>query len=144
MSPFVRMLLITITLAFVAGLGGAWLGVRLFTPAPSPSLHALVHGEMKLSTDQQVRMDRAEAQYTTEKRVQQSKIAAANRRLAEAMHASASYSPEVEAAVDEVHVALGELQKETIKYVYEMRIILTPDQAKKLDDRVFEALTRED
>lgn len=144
MSTLTRAIILTAILAFAAGLCGAWIGAQLFTPAHAPSLHALVHGEMKLSADQQKQMDAAEAAYKLKRKTLEQRIATANRRLAQAMQASETYSPDVETAVDDVHLGLGELQKETIKYVYDMRAILTPDQAKRLDDRVFEALTRDE
>ncbi len=142
MTPLFRTILIATVLSFCAGLGGAWLGVQLLSRT-EPSLHALVHGEMKLSPAQQAKMDEAESRFTAKRDALEARIAETNRRLAQSMRESATYSRTVELSVNEVHVGLGELQKETIKYVYDMRAILTPDQAKRLDDRVFEALTHE-
>lgn len=143
MTPLFRAILIATVLSFCAGLGGAWLGLQLFSPAAEPSLHALVHGEMKLSSAQQAKMDQAESKFTAKRDALEARISEANRRLAESMKESGAFGPAVEASVDDVHVGLGELQKETIRYVFDMRAILTPDQAKRLDDRVFEALTHE-
>lgn len=142
MSRLVRTIILAAAVCFIAGLGGAWLGLRLFAP-PAPSLHALVHGEMKLSAAQHERMDAAERTYNQKKAALDQRIAAANRHLAETMSDSTGYTAAVDSSVDAVHMAMGELQKETIRYVYDMRAILTPDQAKRLDDRVFEALTRD-
>ena len=89
-------------------------------------------------------MDKAEAAHRVRKAALDARLAATNRHLADAMRASPTYSAQVDAAVDQVHLALGDAQKETIKYVYEMRAILTPDQAKRLDDRVFDTLTKDD
>ena len=50
--------------------------------------------------------------------------------------------PEVNAAIDDVHGKMGELQKATVQHVFDMREILTPEQQPLFDRKVSEALTR--
>jgi Spy/CpxP family protein refolding chaperone len=65
----------------------------------------------------------------------------ANAELAAAINAQHRYGPEVQAAVEHFHDIMGQLQKETIVHVMQMRAILTPQQAAIFDKRVSEALT---
>ena len=65
---------------------------------------------------------------------------AANRELAAAIAASDGDTPQVQAAVDHFHAAMGDLQKATITHVFEMRSVLTPAQAEVFDAAVVEAL----
>ena len=57
--------------------------------------------------------------------------------------ASQGDSPEVRAAVDHFHDAMGALQKATIAHVFEMRAVLTPEQARVFDKEIAGALTQE-
>jgi|GEM_PF-3594400 len=66
-----------------------------------------------------------------------------NRELAQAIAASQGDSPEVRAAVDHFHDAMGALQKATIAHVFEMRAVLTPEQARVFDREIAGALTQE-
>ena len=68
---------------------------------------------------------------------------AANAELARAIQSRHEYSPEVQAAVERFHGAMGELQKETILHVLAMRTVLTPAQAQQFDARIGEALTEQ-
>ena len=64
----------------------------------------------------------------------------AARELAAAIAASDGNTPQVQAAVDHFHVAMGDLQKATIAHVFEMRSVLTPAQAEVFDAAVVDAL----
>ena len=68
---------------------------------------------------------------------------AANAELARAMQESGRYGPEVQTAVDHFHDAMGDLQNETVLHIFEMRSLLTPEQAARFDQRVGEALTQD-
>ena len=65
----------------------------------------------------------------------------ANAELAGAIRASETAGPEVEAAVHHFHDAMGALQTETIEHVFAMRKVLTPEQRKRFDDKIAQALT---
>jgi hypothetical protein len=68
---------------------------------------------------------------------------AANGDLARAIAAQHAYTPQVQAAVDRYHHAMGELQKETILHVLAMRAELSPEQAGKFDAVVAKSLTQD-
>ena len=142
MTMFSRGLLLTILLAVLAGSGGAWLAGRYVVQQhQQPSLHAFVHEELALSADQERRLEELEQDFAVRRRAREAELRAANAELAAAIQARHEYSPEVQAAVEHFHHAMGELQKETILHVLAMRTVLTPEQAVKFDRRISEALT---
>ena len=51
--------------------------------------------------------------------------------------------PQVAAAVDSSHKAMGELQKVTLEQIFAMRRVLRPDQAARFDATVVKALTEQ-
>lgn len=142
MTPFVRGLVLTVLLAALAGAVGAWGGARyVLRERQQPSLHEFVHAELSLSTAQNQRLDGLERDFAVRRRARDAELRAANVQLAAAIQARHAYSPEVKAAVERFHIAMGELQKETILHVLAMRTVLTPEQAVKFDRRINEALT---
>ncbi|WP_137803667.1 periplasmic heavy metal sensor [Caulobacter sp. 3R27C2-B] len=135
---------LTVVLALLAGIAGGWLGSGRFLPmhhAQSP--HEMVHHELKLSPDQDRRLEALEQDFAVRRRAREAELRAANAQLAAAIQARHEYGPEVEAAVERFHVAMGALQLETVQHVLAMRKVLTPEQAAKFDRRVSEALTNE-
>jgi len=144
MRIFGRGLALTLILAVLAGALGSWIGARYLGQARQPpSLHVFVHEELKLSAAQEQRLEALEADFAVRRRAREAQLRAANAELAAAIQARHEYSPEVQAAVERFHHAMGELQKETILHVLSMRKVLTPDQAAKFDRRIAEALTEE-
>ncbi len=139
-----RGLLFTLLLAMVAACIGTWIGIAAANRgSDSPSMHAFVHEELQLSADQERRLEAIEARYAERRRLRETELRAANVQLAAAIQERHAYSPEVQAAVDRIHRAMGELQKETILHVLEMRTVLTPNQAAQFDERISEALTEQ-
>lgn len=144
MRHFTRGVLLTLLLAALAGGAGAWIGSRLLVgDQHAPSLHELVHEELKLSPEQERRLEALEQDFAVRRRAREAELRAANAALAAAIQARHEYSPEVQAAVERFHHAMGELQKDTILHVLAMRQVLTPEQAVKFDRRISEALTDE-
>jgi hypothetical protein len=84
-----------------------------------------------------------EQDFAVRRRAREAELRAANAELARAIQVRHEYSPEVQAAVERFHDAMGELQKETILHVLAMRTVLTPDQALEFDKRIGEALTEQ-
>ena len=105
------------------------------------ALHDIVHASLNLTPDQEQRLDVTEQKFALERRAKEADIRAANRELAVAIQAGHQDSPDVEAAIDHTHIAMGALQKATVAHVFEMRAVLTPEQAKKFDAKVAAALT---
>ena len=145
MRPVVRTAVVTVVLAVFAGLVGAWTGARYIAGARADSapLHALLHNELDLTTEQERRLETAEVRFAERRRVLEAEIRKANAELAAAIRTSDRYGPEVQAAIDHFHRAMGDLQKETILHVFEMRAMLTPEQAAEFDEKVARALTQE-
>lgn len=144
MSAQLRSLVFTVALAAVAAGLGAWAGARyVVAQDASPSLHETVHEKLDLTADQETRIEALERRFAERKRALEAEVRAANAELAAAIQASEGDSSRVQAAVDHFHVAMGALQKETIAHVFDMRAVLTPEQAERFDAEVVQALTAE-
>lgn len=146
MTPGLRNLLITIALVVVAAGGGAWLCARYVVThhAKGPSLHDMVHKSLDLTPEQSRRLDAIEKTYAVDRARLEDEVRAANRELATAIRKGEKDSPELNMAIDHLHMAMGALQKATIGHVFDMRAVLTPQQAKKFDAEITSALTQEE
>lgn len=135
---------LTVVLALLAGVAGSWLGSgRLLSHHHGSSLHEMVHHDLKLTAAQDRRLEALEQDFAVRRRARETELRAANAQLAAAIQARHEYGPEVAAAVERFHAAMGALQLETVQHVLAMRKVLTPEQAAKFDRRVSEALTNE-
>ncbi|HBL93800.1 MAG TPA: heavy metal resistance protein [Hyphomonas sp.] len=136
--------IIVVFLALCAGMvgvfaAGSWSASH--PPKTASTLHDLVHHDLELTDEQNAALEVIERRFATRKAELEADLRQANRALAEAMEADKTYSPAVQAAIDEFHTAMGELQKVTIEHVFEMREILTEEQAIVFDAEVVRALT---
>lgn len=144
MKGLSRGLVVSLILTLMAAIGGTWIGARyIYDQRHQPSLHEFVHEELKLTPDQRGRLETIEQDFAVRRRAREAELRAANAELARAIQARHEYSPEVKAAVERFHDAMGELQKETILHVLAMRTVLTPDQAVQFDQRIGDALTEQ-
>lgn len=144
MGGLSRGLLLTLVLTLVAAIGGTWIGARyIYAQRHQASLHEFVHEELELTAEQKKRLEVLEQDFAVKRRAREAELRAANAELARAIQTRHEYSPEVQAAVDHFHHAMGELQKETILHVLGMRTVLTPEQALQFDKRIGEALTEQ-
>ena len=144
MSIARRTLLIALVV-FMAAIGGVFAGRYLF-PAPRSAgadLHALLHDGLDLDERQRASLERLERRFAVRRQAIELELRADNARLADAIEAEHGNGPQVTAAVDRSHMAMGELQKETLSHVFAMRQILRPDQARRFDRAVVKALTAE-
>lgn len=137
-----KSLLLTLLLALLAGAGGALIGLRIQHEAHSEAaLHDRLHDQLELTDLQERSFATEEAAFASRKRAFEQRIRAANADLAAAMHATGRDGPEVQRAIDRVHHALGDYQKETVAHMFRMRAVLTPAQAGRFDAIVSDALT---
>ena len=144
MSANWKSILLTVVLAAVASGAGAWgAAAWMMRQNEAPGVHDIVHQKLKLTADQDARLDDIEARFSTRRKALEADVRAANRELANAIAASQGDGPEVRAAVDHFHDAMGALQKATIAHVFEMRAVLTPEQARVFDREIAGALTQE-
>ena len=131
--------------AFLAGVAGVFIG-RTLIPMPrseGTELHQVLHHQLQLDKRQEARLEMLEQRFAIRRRARELELRAANARLAGAIQAEHGNGPQVAAAVDASHAAMGELQKETLAHIFAMRQILRPDQAAKFDQAVVKALTVE-
>lgn len=139
-----RALILTLVLCMAAAGLGVWAGARFLDhDKRAPTLHEFVHDELALSDAQKARLELLERDFAIRRKAREAQLRAANAELAAAIQARHEYSPEVQAAVERFHHAMGELQKETILHVLEMRKVLTPEQAARYDGRISESLTED-
>ncbi|MEL7708310.1 periplasmic heavy metal sensor [Citromicrobium bathyomarinum] len=136
-------LVLAVLLAALAGCLGALAADRWSNDDAEDSLHQFVHDELSLTADQEQRLDALEARFAVEQARLEASARAANAQLAQAMETEHEYGPEVSAAIDEVHARMGDLQKATVRHVFDMREILDPDQQLQFDRKVSAALTRD-
>jgi Spy/CpxP family protein refolding chaperone len=141
MSSNWQSIVVTAILAAVASGAATWASATWVMRERQPlSLHSVVHEKLDLSAEQDRRLDAIEARFTARRPALEAEVRAANRELAAAIAASDGDSPQVQAAVDHFHVAMGDLQKATITHVFEMRSVLTPAQADVFDAAVVDGL----
>lgn len=143
MSPLVRTVVAVIACTLLAAAAGLWIGIR-YGAAESrhgtPSLHEVIHAELKLNGDQRRQIEVLEAQFAVHRRELQEQMQAANRALAQAMLAEHRYGPAAQRAIEGFHAAMMALQQQTVVHVLAMRAVLTPAQALRFDQTVSQAL----
>ena len=130
-------------IAFAAAIAGVWLGRAALAPKPAAGseLHALLHDQLNLDPAQHAKLDALEAQFAVRRKALELEMRADNAKLAAAIEAEHGYGPQVSSAIDRSHIAMGELQKETLEHIFAMRGLLRADQAAKFDGAVVKALT---
>lgn len=139
----IRDLLAIAAVALVAGIAGVAIG-RALLPAAAPStvdFHRFVHDGLDLDADQRAALAQLERNFAVRRRARELELRRDNAALAEAIAAEHGAGPRVAAAVDRAHVAMGELQKETLAHIFAMRKVLRPAQAARFDAAVVRALT---
>lgn len=133
--------LVTAVLAAAVGAAAAWGAMTTQARQDRPAdLHHLVHERLDLSPEQDRRLDEIEAAFAERRAPLEAEVRQANAELSAAIAASQGETPEVQAAVDHFHTAMGDLQMATIRHVFEMRAVLTPRQAEEFDRAVVETL----
>ena len=98
--------------------------------------HVNFHKLLKLTPDQQDRLIPIEKKYAEQKAFYENQIRLANRELGDIMKKEKAYTVEVQAAVEKVHSAMGELQKVTLIHLFDMRNLLDEKQARVFDNFV--------
>lgn len=143
-APSPGFVLTFIAAVLAAGFGG-WLGATKVAERSRPaSVHHLLLEGIDVTPDQDRRLTALASEYEDLKRRRQTELRAANAELAAAILEGHAYTPQVQRAVDRFHHTMGAFQAETIVHVLEMRSVLTPEQATRLDRRVAEALTTQE
>ena len=145
MSPTRRAIIVTVILAFLAGICGVFVGTKLLAPKTTPdnALHAMLHSKLNLTAAQDKNIAKEEARFALIRAKLEADAHSANVELAKAIQTSKRDGPEVQTAIEHVHMTLGNYQKETVSHIFRMRAVLTPDQAETFDRSVAQALMQE-
>lgn len=98
----------------------------------SADAHEWLHRELHLTPEQHRALEPIEERFAEKERKHREEMRAANRRLAAAIRKGDPNSPEIAAAVQTIHLHMGEIQKGSIDHLFEMRAVLTPEQGDKL------------
>ncbi|HEX7819452.1 MAG TPA: periplasmic heavy metal sensor [Sphingobium sp.] len=135
---------ILILFAFLAAITGVGAGHFLFrSDQPMENrFHTLIHHELDLDARQNARIEAMEKAFATQQARYEQEMRDDNRRLAAAIQSEKGYGPGVGEAVDRSHHAMGMLQKETLQHLFAMRSVLRPDQARRFDAAMVDALTQ--
>lgn len=129
--------------AFVMAIAGVFVG-RAVNEAPPSSqfeLHAQLAEKLDLQPEQRAQMATVEEAFHIRRKSLEGQMRAANERLALAIEVEHGYGPQVTSAIDDTHRVMGDLQKETLQYLFAMREVLDARQARTFDKIVVEALT---
>lgn len=134
-SP-IKIFVIIATMAFLVCLFGnhAWQTMHM------PDAHQSLHEHLGISAEQEKKLEPIEEHFLARKAALTQAINNANSELGTAILADKSYSIRVKKAVEEIHHAQGELQKETLEHLFEMQTVLTPEQSEKLNQLAADAL----
>ena len=149
MSRFWLNLVLTVVLAGAAGFVGARYGASSLQPNSAnsgqptllrQSVQDMVKG-LKLTPAQSKAIDAIEQRYVHNRNALRVKISQANVELAGAMSEEMTYGPQAQNAISHLEASVGELQRQTVLYVLEVRDVLTPEQQVRYDQKVVQALT---
>jgi len=102
--------------------------------------HNDFHEMLNLTQDQLDKLVPIEKEFAKKKAYYNNQIRSANMELGDLMQKHKSFSPEVQAAVEKAHVAMGELQNITLVHFFDMRDLLDEKQAKIFDDYVADVM----
>jgi len=142
-NSWIRTSAVLIVLTLLAALLGGWAGVRYgLREARAPQqLDELLHQRLHLSSAQDQQLTALEADFVVRRREYETQMRAANKDIARAITVRHLYDAEAQAAIDQLHRAMMELQVATIQHVLAMRALLTPNQVQQFDQTVDQALT---
>lgn len=103
--------------------------------------HRWLHEELDLTESEIAAVDAFEPEYRKER---DALLAEFNRRIAtlrEMLVSQASFSPEANAAIHQIHAVHSQLQERSIRHYYDMMSVLPPDKQEKLRHLAVEALS---
>ncbi len=138
-SLFAGCVLLLAAVAAVSATVTAWMLTRDQTSLPL-DYHAWIHDELRMTAEQERRLQPSERRYEETKRHLTEVIRLANQELAQTIAEDRANSPRVQAAVQRIHTAMGELQQATLQHIFEMREVLEPQQYDRLIELTREAL----
>ncbi len=94
--------------------------------------HLWIHTQLGLTSGQEEQLAAIERRYDEEKKHCGELIRLGNMELAQALLSDKGDSTRVQAAITKIREAQGQLQDATLRHVFEMKPVLTPEQYDKL------------
>ncbi|MGH8207269.1 MAG: Spy/CpxP family protein refolding chaperone [Steroidobacteraceae bacterium] len=148
MTAFQRQLAITVVLAGISAFLGVWFGVNRVDaslyPVPPPlrlTVDELTRrGLVGLTSEQKQKINAIDQRYAHTRTQLRVRIAASNVELGDALSDEMGFGPGVEKSIDDLKTQVGELQRQTVLYVLNLRAVLTPPQQTVFDEKVVMAL----
>tara|TARA_R110002096_G_scaffold362527_2_gene555664 strand:+ start:8948 stop:9382 length:435 start_codon:yes stop_codon:yes gene_type:complete len=102
--------------------------------------HHDFHEMLNLTQEQLDKLIPIEKEFAKKKAYYNNQIRTANMELGDIMQKEKSFTPEVQAAVEKVHTAMGELQNITLIHFFDMRDLLNEEQAQIFDNYVTDVM----
>ena len=136
---FVTGLLLLVAVAATSSLVTAW-KLGAFERNVPGDYHDWIHAELGMTAEQQRHLRSSEQHYDKTKRHLTEEIRLTNQELAQAIAEDRANSARVQAAVQRIHAAMGQLQQATLQHIFEMKEVLEPEQYDRLMDLTREAL----
>lgn len=134
MKKPIQFFLLLLVVAVVAV--GSCLLTRVIMPTMNHSgpedAHTWIHEQLGITAAQEKTLEPIEHRYAERRDQLVQAIKQANAELAAVMQEDKAASPRVNAAIEKIHAAQGELQMVTIAHVFEMKSALTSEQGDKL------------
>ena len=142
MNRWIQLVLLFAVVAAAAGTANFVTSQLFSRGAPGlVSAHIQIHQKLGLTPEQERRLEPIEQRFAQQKEELLRSIRQANGQLAKAIRDDKSNSSEITTAVAAIHAAQGELQKITLDHVFEMKVVLQPEQYQKLLDLTAQALS---
>jgi len=102
--------------------------------------HEWIHEELGITKEQERALEPIETAFEQRKAILSQKIREANGELADVILADRQDSARVNAAIEKIHAAQGQLQMETVAHVFAMKTVLAPAQFERLLQLTADAL----
>lgn len=138
-----KLIVIIAFVTFVMAFAGVFVGraVADREKVSSFEVHSQIYEKVNLRAEQHAQLASVEEAFNIRRAVMQKDMRAASQRLAVAIQVEHGYGPQVTKAIDDIHRVMGDLQKQTVQYLFAMRAVLDEEQAAVFDDIVVDALT---
>ena len=136
-----------IVLVALAAIGGVYVGQHCFDslrthydPTNSKAMDHNLHQQLGITSEQDAKLAKFEEDYQRQLTYLEGKLKLTNMELANAVKEEKRFGPRMEKAIMENHTILGEVQKLTMKHLFEMQTILTSEQNEKMNSVIADAL----
>ncbi len=107
------------------------------------AFHEWLHSQLAITPEQESLLAPVEGGYAAKRQELLQVVEEAGHQLAAALERSPIDRPDVDAALEKIHSAQGQLQQVTIGHFLEMKEALSPEQAAKLLRWTRESITHE-